>query len=248
MLINSRAVFHSLVNNSSLLFTGIILLLGVGFPRVGAANSDAASPRKVQSFNSDWKFSKGDPSGAEAIEFDDSAWQPVHLPHDWAIGGPFDPTQDGHAAKLPWKDVGWYRKTFTPDAADAGKRVYLDFDGVMAFPKVYVNGHLAGQWDYGYTSFRVDATPYLKFGEPNEIAVRVDTTKHGTRWYPGAGIYRKVTLTTCDSVHLAHWGTYITTPEVTDAAATVLMRLSLDNQRDADAEVTVDVSTGRRLA
>jgi beta-galactosidase len=226
------------------LLASLALLLGGGAARtVGATSSEVqASPRKVETFNADWKFAKGDSAGAEAVEFDDAAWQPVHLPHDWAIAGPFDPSQDGYAAKLPWKGVGWYRKSFTPDAADAGRRVYLDFDGVMAFPKVYVNGHLAGEWDYGYTSFRVDATPYVKFGQPNVVAVRADTTKHGTRWYPGAGIYRKVTLTTCDSVHLAHWGTYITTPEVSDAAATVLMRLTLENHRDADTEVTVDVT------
>ena len=125
-------------------------------------------------------------------ELDDSAWQPVRLPHDWAIAGPFDPDGDGGSGKLPWKGVGWYRKTFTLDEADAGREVYLDFDGVMAFPKVYINGQLAGEWDYGYTSFRVDATPYVKFGEPNTVAVRVDTRNWGTRWYPGAGIYRKV--------------------------------------------------------
>jgi beta-galactosidase len=231
------------VNPAFFLLATLLLLLGGGSARSsGAASSEAnPSPRKVENFNRDWKFTKGDPAGAEAVDFDDAAWQPVRLPHDWAIAGPFDPNQDGHAAKLPWKGVGWYRKSFTPDAADAGRRVYLDFDGVMAFPKVYINGQLAGEWDYGYTSFRIDATPYVKFGEPNEVAVRVDTTKHGTRWYPGAGIYRKVTLTTCDSVHLAHWGTYITTPTVSDAAATVLMRMTLDNHRDADTEVTVDV-------
>ena len=142
-------------------------------------------------------------------------WQAVRLPHDWAIAGPFDPDEWGHTGKLPWQGVGWYRKTFTLDAADAGKQVYLDFDGVMAFPKVYVNGQLAGEWDYGYTSFRIDATPFVKFGEPNTVAVRVDTTKHGTRWYPGAGIYRKVTLAVCNPVHIAQWGTFVTTPEVT---------------------------------
>jgi len=227
----------------SLLASIVLLLAGAGESSFGAASSEsAAPPRKVESFNRDWKFTKGDPAGAEAIEFDDTAWQPVRLPHDWAIAGTFDPNQDGHAAKLPWKGVGWYRKSFTPDAADAGRRVYLDFDGAMAFPKVYVNGQLAGEWDYGYSSFRVDATPFLKFGVPNEVAVRVDTNKHGTRWYPGAGIYRKVTLTTCDSVHLAHWGTYITTPSVTDETATVLLRLAVDNHRDADTEVTVDVT------
>src|SRR5262245_31083944 len=148
--------------------------------------------RKTENFSADWRFAKGDPDGAEAVKFDDSSWQAVRLPHDWAISGPFDPNQPGHSAKLPWKGVGWYRKTFTLPAADAGKQVYLDFDGVMAFPKVYINGQLAGEWDYGYMSFRVDATPYVKFGAPNTIAVRADTTKHGTRWYPGAGIYRKV--------------------------------------------------------
>ena len=86
---------------------------------------------------------------------------------------------------------------------DNGRRVYFDFDGVMAFPKVYVNGQLAGQWDYGYMSFRVDATPYVKFGVANVIAVHVDTRNHGTRWYPGAGIYRKVTMTVCDPLHIA---------------------------------------------
>src|SRR5262249_45503540 len=143
------------------------------------------------------------------------------LPHDWAISGPFDPNQPGHSAKLPWKGVGWYRKQFTLPAADAGKQVYLDFDGVMAFPKVYINGKLAGEWDYGYMSFRVDATPYVKFGEPNTIAVRADTTKHGTRWYPGAGIYRKVTLTKNEPVHIEHWSTFVHTPEISDAGAKV---------------------------
>jgi beta-galactosidase len=242
---NSCAAVGRLAVNPVLsLVAGLGFLLGGLAPHSHAAggSDSAASPRKVVSFNRDWKFTKGDPAGAEAADFDDKEWQTIRLPHDWAIAGPFDPNENGYAAKLPWRGVGWYRKSFTPDADDAGRRVYLDFDGVMAFPKVYVNGHLAGEWDYGYTSFRVDATPYINFGQPNEVAVRVDTTKHGTRWYPGAGIYRKVTLTTTDSVHLAHWGTYITTPTVTDTAATVLMRLTLENHRDADSEATVDIA------
>ncbi len=106
----------------------------------------------------------------------------------------------GSSAKLPWKGVGWYRKSFKLDR-DEGDRVYLDFDGVMAFPKVYVNGKLAGEWDYGYTSFRIDATPFVNLQGRNVVAVRVDTTNHGTRWYPGAGIYRKVTLELRRPVH-----------------------------------------------
>jgi beta-galactosidase len=243
MLIYRRAAHCAFANRFLALIAVVTMLLSGATSRGIAANSEASpSPRKAESFNRDWKFAKGDQAGAEAVEFDDSTWQPVRLPHDWAIAGPFDPNQDGHAAKLPWKGVGWYRKSFTPDAADAGRRVYLDFDGVMAFPKVYINGHLAGEWDYGYTSLRVDATPYIKFGAPNEVAIRVDTTKHGTRWYPGAGIYRKVTLTTLDSIHLAHWGTYITTPSITEETSTVLVRLAVDNHRDADGEVTVDVT------
>src|SRR5680860_1023377 len=124
--------------------------------------------RTEENFNRDWRFAKGEQGEqVQKMDFDDSAWQAVRLPHDWAISGPFNPDENGYAGKLPWKGVGWYRKTFTLEKAAPGQRVYFDFDGVMAFPKVYVNGQLAGEWDYGYMSFRVDATPYVKFGEAN---------------------------------------------------------------------------------
>ena len=199
-------------------------------------------PRHVVNFNCDWKFAGGSQQGAEKPEFDDADWQAVRLPHDWAISGPFDPNENGYAGKLPWRGEGWYRKTFTLDRTDSGRRVYLDFDGVMAFPKVYVNGHLAGQWDYGYMSFRVDATPHVTFGAANVIAVHVDTRNHGTRWYPGAGIYRKVTMTLCDPVHVAHWGTFVTTPSVSEGSAAVCVRSTVQNHRDAEAKVTVEVT------
>jgi len=198
--------------------------------------------RRLVGFNSDWRFAKGDQPGAEASEFDDSAWEAVNLPHDWAISGPFNAKENGYAGKLPWKGVGWYRKTFTLDKADSGRRVYFDFDGVMAFPKVYVNGRLAGEWDYGYMSFRVDATPYVKFDGTNVIAVQVDTRNHGTRWYPGAGIYRKVTMTVCEPVHVAHWGTFVTTPRVDDASATVRVRAIVENHGEAKEKVAVAVT------
>lgn len=204
-----------------------------------ATANSANRGRTVSNFNRDWRFAKGDIDGAASPDFDDSAWQAVRLPHDWAIAGPFDPEEHGFAAKLPWKGVGWYRKTFTLDGPNDGRRVYLDFDGVMAFPQVYVNGKLAGGWDYGYMSFRVDATPYVKFGEPNVVAVRVDTTKHGTRWYPGAGIYRKVMLTVTGPIHIGHWGTQVTTPEITDEAARVVVRTIVENH--GEDEVTVGV-------
>jgi beta-galactosidase len=197
--------------------------------------------REVVNFNRDWRFAKGGQGGAEAADFNDSTWRTVRLPHDWAISGPFNPNEDGYAGKLPWRGVGWYRKTFTLDKADQGRRVYFDFDGVMAFPQVYINGQRAGGWDYGYMSFRVDATPYVKFGQSNVIAVFVDTRKHGTRWYPGAGIYRKVTMTLCNPVHVAHWGTYITTPEVGGDSATVRIRTTIENHLDKKSNATVGI-------
>jgi beta-galactosidase len=203
--------------------------------------------------NTGWRFTKGEqPAEAAAMNFDDSDWQPVRLPHDWAIAGPFNPEEHGYAGKLPWKGVGWYRQTFTLNAADAGKPVYLEFDGVMAFPKVYVNGQLAGQWDYGYVPFRVDATPYVRFGQKNTLAVEVDTRKQGTRWYPGAGIYRKVKLTLCNPIHIGHWATFVATPQVGDNHATVLVQTALENHRDAavKTEVTFEVLSpdGRTVA
>jgi beta-galactosidase len=203
--------------------------------------SAASTGREVLNFNSRWRFAKGDHEAAETPDFDDSLWQAVHLPHDWAISGPFDAKENGYAGKLPWRGVGWYRKEFTLDEADKGRRVYFDFDGVMAFPKVYVNGRLAGEWDYGYMSFRVDATQYVKFGLPNVIAVRVDTRQHGTRWYPGAGIYRKVTMTVCEPVHIAHWGTFVTTPNVSNTSATVRVRSTVENHVDSEAEISVKI-------
>ncbi len=198
--------------------------------------------RRVVNFNGDWRFAKGNQDGAEKADFDDSAWQAVRLPHDWAIAGPFNPDENGYAGKLPWRGEGWYRKVFALDNAASGSRVYFDFDGVMAFPKVYVNGQLAGQWDYGYMSFRVDATPYVKFGESNVIAVYMDTRNHGTRWYPGAGIYRKVTMTTCKPVHVAHWGTVVTTPRVGDSSATVRVRSTIENHLDTQAQAAVEIA------
>src|ERR1700678_922249 len=138
----------------------------------------AFGQREVQDFNRDWRFTKGEqPEAAKQLNFTDSAGQAVRLPHDWAISGPFDASLPGGTGKLPWQGVGWYRKTFTPTGA-AGQRVYFDFDGVMAFPKVYINGQLAGEWNYGYMSFRVDATPFIRFGERNVIAVQADTRRH----------------------------------------------------------------------
>lgn len=218
-----------------------VLLLAAAL--VSLSTSALHAQRTVEDFNRGWRFAQGEQADQVAqADFDDSGWQAVQLPHDWAIAGPFNPNEDGYAGKLPWRGVGWYRKTFELDEASDRTRVYLDFDGVMAFPKVYVNGQLAGQWDYGYMAFRVDATPYVKFGRRNVVAVQADTRQHGTRWYPGAGIYRKVEMVLCEPVHVAQWGTYVTTPEVSDVSATVRVRSTVDNHRDAASDATVELA------
>ena len=189
-----------------------------------------------------WKFAK-DPSQkleAAGIDFDDSGWEEVRVPHDWAISGPFNPEEHGGSGKLPWRGVGWYRKAVTLDAAEKGKSVLLDFDGVMASPQVYVNGHLAGGWSYGYLGFRVDATRFVKFGGKNVIAVRASTLDHRSRWYPGAGIYRKVVLRIQNSAHFAYHGIQVTTPDVEKSCAVVAVNWEMENA-PGDAMVTVSI-------
>ena len=162
-----------------------------------------------------------------------TAWRKLDLPHDWGIEGPFRLELAGETGKLPWRGIGWYRKHFTVPADDAGKRVFLDFDGAMSHAKVWCNGQYVGTWPYGYSSFRMDLTPFLKFGGENVLAVRLDTENWDSRWYPGAGIYRHVWLVKTQPVHVGHWGTYVTTPEVTDASAMVKLEVTVDNQSAA---------------
>jgi beta-galactosidase len=171
--------------------------------------------------------------------FDDSGWQAVTLPHDWAIEGPFNLHAPGETGKLPWEGVGWYRKHFTIPASDQGRRIYLDVDGAMSYANVWVNGQYIGGWPYGYSSWELDLTPYLKFGAENVVAIRLDNPPDSSRWYPGAGIYRNVWLVKTGPVHVGHWGTYVTTPEVSPAAATVKIQVMVDNDADSDATVSV---------
>ncbi len=203
-----------------------------------AADATAVSAGSTIPLRSNWRFTKGEQSGAELPAYDDSAWETVRVPHDWAIAGPMNPAENGYAGKLPWRGVGWYRRSFVL-SGQPGDRVYFDFDGVMAFPKVYINGKLAGEWDYGYTPFRIDATPFVNLQGANVIAVRVDTTKHGTRWYPGAGIYRTVTLKVCSPIHIAQWGTCVTTPQVCDESATISLQTTVENHTERDADIGV---------
>ena len=169
----------------------------------------------------------------KSISFNDSQWRSLNLPHDWGIEGPFRMELENETGKLPWVGIGWYRKTLDIPAKTSGNRFYLDFDGVMSRPKIYVNGELAGEWKYGYSSFRVDITPYIRVGQRNTIAVRVDNPPHSSRWYPGGGIYRHVWLNISNPVHIDQWGVFVKTPEVRKELAQVDVETSVVNQTDA---------------
>jgi beta-galactosidase len=198
-----------------------------------------AQERTITTLQNDWKFAKGQHDSASEITFDDAAWQTVSVPHDWAIGGAFIPDGDANTGKLPWKGEGWYRKMLDIPTNYAEKRLFLLCDGIMAFPKIYVNGKLAGQWDYGYNSFFVDITDFVKVGAKNTLAIHADTRQHDSRWYPGAGIFRKIQLIAVNPIHVDVWGTQITTPILKPHYADVRVATSLSNLSKTKDSVTV---------
>jgi len=195
--------------------------------------------RKTECFNSSWSFKKGHNPEALKNDYDDSSWEKIILPHDWAIYGPVETDGDINTGKLPWKGEGWYRKSFMIDKGYADKRIYFVFDGIMAFPKVYINGVLAVEWDYGYNSFYVDATDFIKPGQKNLMTIQVDTRKHRSRWYPGAGIYRKIQMIVVDPVHVAQWGTYITTQELSKKQSSTVIKTRILNTSESDQDVKI---------
>lgn len=177
-----------------------------------------------------------------APSFVDAKWRKLNLPHDWGIEGPFRFDLDGNTGKLPWRGIGWYRKHFTIPSSEKGKQFYLDFDGAMANAEVYLNGKKVGERPFGYSSFRVDLTPYIVYNKPNVVAVRLNTEKLGSRWYPGAGIYRDVRLVKVNPIHVSHWGTFVTTPEITPESATANVVVTLENNADAKANTAFVVT------
>jgi beta-galactosidase len=191
--------------------------------------------REVITLQTGWKFAKGNQDASQA-DFDDSQWQKVFIPHDWAISGPTIADGEGNTGKLPWKGEGWYRRSLEIPSAYNGKNVYLVFDGIMSNPEVYINGKLAGKWDYGYNSFYIDITRYLQFSGKNLLAIHVDNREHDSRWYPGAGIYRKVQMIVVDPVHVGVWGTQVTTPIVKPNYAEVRISTTVYNNSENNEE------------
>jgi beta-galactosidase len=186
----------------------------------------------------------GNGDGAAAVKFDDSTWRTLDLPHDWAVEVPFDAKGSGsHGFKalgrnFPETSVGWYRKTFDIPASDLGRRISIEFDGVFRDSRVWVNGHYLGNEPSGYTSFSYDMTEFLNYGGSNTIAVRVDATMEEGWFYEGAGIYRHVWLTKTSPLHVAKWGTFVTS-EVKGKSARVTARATVANESNTDAKFKI---------
>ena len=191
-----------------------------------------------QLFNDSWRFHLGDITGAQNEVFDDGTWRELTLPHDWSIEGCFD--KDAPAGNdggyLP-TGIGWYRKTFELPRAIEGRKYQLYFEGIYMNSEVYVNGQRAGGHPYGYSSFFVDITSYVKTGK-NTVAVRVDNSQQkNCRWYTGSGIYRNVWLTESGWVHIANWGIQVTTPDLHTAV------VKTDIENETDERKTLEVQT-----
>jgi len=204
-------------------------------PTANAFIKDSAKHHKKPEGNpgSDFPFVQGN--------FDDSAWENVTIPHDWAINGPFQEGRKvevtGGMGRLPSNGVAWYRRKIDINNTDKNKLIYLDVDGIMSYAMVWLNGNLVGGWPYGYNSWRLDLTPFIIFDGDNQLAIRVDNPNHSARWYPGAGIYRNIWLTKTNKVHIAHWGTTVLTHNISKESATIDYTVKIDNNSDGKVAV-----------
>jgi beta-galactosidase len=201
--------------------------------------------RARDNFDFDWKFLKGDAQGAQQSEFADASWRSLDLPHDWSIEGPYaqDAPAGSTGASLP-TGIGWYRKRFRLAEADRSKRVVVEFEGVYQNSEVWVNGQYLGKRPYGYISFNYDITPHVNFGaRDNVIAVKVDNSlQPNCRWYSGSGIYAHTWLRLTNPVHVAMWGTFVTTPQVSANASTVQIKTRVQNESRTAAKCTLATS------
>ncbi len=244
-------------NVKKIFFQMIILsLFSILISPASFLNASPQSKERVkENFDNNWRFHLGDVNNGQNITINDSQWRELNLPHDWSIEGKFNknnPAGVGGGA-LPG-GIGWYRKTFTLPESDKDKLVFINFDGVYRDGQVWINGHYLGIRPYGYSSFQYELTPYLNYGsKKNIIAVKVDNSKQpNSRWYSGSGIYRNVWLVTTNKVYVDHWGTYITTPEVTNESAKVSIQIMVRNATGSDRNVTVKTAVlnkdGERVA
>lgn len=218
-----------------------LLLAMVAFLPLAAADN----PRVVRNFNFGWRFHLGDVANAQSSTFNDSDWESIVVPHDFQIYQPWVAPSKGEKAdnsdiasnvksrlsSRGFKEmgIGWYRKTFTPDESWRGKRIILDFEGIMLVGDVYLNGERIGGTDYGYLGFDIDVSKLMKFGQPNVLAVKANTQRpENSRWYTGGGLYRDVSLIVTDpQQYFVRHPLYITTPNVSEAEATVIVQAEM---------------------
>ena len=259
-LCRNAMAFHYSMKSLRMVF--LVLIALAVWP--GAASE--IPPRRQQSFDANWRFHRGDAPGAEESTFDDSAWRLLDLPHDWSIEdipktandtpssvGPFSPDSPGGTGTgYTLGGIGWYRKHFALEPGNANRLVSVLFDGVYMDADVWLNGHHLGNHPYGYTAFGFDLTPHLRpLGETNVLAVRVRNLGKNSRWYSGSGIYRHVTLTVTDPLHIPQWGVYVTTPKVTDTGATINVKTMMENGLGTTAPLAVQTRilgpNGRRI-
>ena len=240
------------------LFLFICLFIGI------VPNFLSAQVRTTTILSDGWKFKKGQEKEAYLPSFDAADWENITVPHDWAIYGPFDKEIDkqlvaivqngekqatektGRTGALPYIGTAWYRKKFNINPQDLkNKKILLLFEGAMSEPKVFLNGKKVGEWNYGYSYFYIDITNYIE--EENLLAVQVSNKEKSSRWYPGAGLYRKVTLIVKNQYHIKQWGTQITTPQISRASATVKINTKIVGN-DVELKTIIKNSKGEQVS
>lgn len=205
-----------------------------------------------------WKFHCGDIPEAIQPAFDDKGWEQVCVPHDWAINKPFDMRIDmqsvqvledgdkavkmrtGRTGALPAFGIGYYRTEIISDASMKGNRIRVEFDGAMSLSKVYLNGQYIGEWPYGYSSFTFDLTDKWNYDGKNVLAVRLENKPESSRWYSGAGLYRSVRLVVTNPVSVGHWGTFVTTPEVSEQRGRAHVTTRIENRSGKPKEIRLE--------
>jgi beta-galactosidase len=233
--------------------SAFFLLLSIGLNGQKTNSSHSVSARTIP-FDADWLFITDSIIHAEGEDYNDSKWRKVHLPHDWSVEdlpnqvkdsvvGPFNKSSIGSISTgFTIGGTGWYRKRFLLGEREQNKIVTIHFDGVYMNSDVWLNGHHLGNHPYGYTPFYYDLTPYLKHGQRNVLAVRVRNEGKNSRWYSGSGLYRHVFLTTTQPVHVAPWGVYVTTPQVSKDKASVRIQSVLNNQTASAQRITLSTT------
>jgi beta-galactosidase len=215
---------------------------------VSAFVQTVAQMRNVLLLDTGWRFLNTDISAATLLQLNDDSWQKITVPHDWAVVQPFDMNIDkqkvqvvedgekttqlrtGRTGALPCFGIGWYRRALHITRNDAGKRIYVEFDGAMSRSKLYLNDAYIGEWPYGYTSFAFELTKFIQFGKENILSVRLENKPESSRWYPGAGIYRNVRLVKTSPAHIEQWGTFITTPSITAKMGEVNIKTTITTE------------------